>query len=75
MNLDEEDGEVEILPEGEAAMVVSPSCGTNEDVCEDTVVNGGHWTITKRGEGERDNYCKDTSGGIGETCWFSSNRT
>jgi hypothetical protein len=56
-------------------MVVSPSCGTNEDVCEDTVVNGGHWTITKRGEGERDNYCKDTSGGIGETCWFSSNRT
>jgi len=38
---------VEILLKREAAMVVSPSCGTNGDVCEDTMVDGGHWTITK----------------------------
>jgi len=51
MNWDEEDEEVEILPKGEAAMVVSPSCGTNGDVCENTMVDGGYWTVTKRGEG------------------------
>jgi len=72
---DEEDEEVEILPEGEAAMVVSPSYGNDGDEYEDTVADGKHWTSIKRGEEEGDNDCKDTLGEMGGICWFSLNRT
>lgn len=42
---------MEILPEGEPTMVLSPSLVNDGDECEDTIADGKHWALTKKRRG------------------------